>query len=451
MKKLSLSVVSLLVLGTSLYATTLSKKVQNNSLIVYNANMGLVHEERTLKMHSGDEKIIYKDVASSIVTDSVNVTLPKEVALYSQQYRYDKITQSKLLTSNIGKKVEVRVLKDRENFKVISATLIAVDATQAIIKRADNKILSVNKNDIIFSSIPKDLITKPSLVWNVKTESNINSKLELDYLINNISWSANYILNLSKEYATLTGWIKVENNSGKRFEDVELKVLAGDLNRATHQKVGYLYNSKKMTMDAPMQKGISHDGYHIYPVGFHVTLADREKTQIKFISKQHIKVQREYSAKLSNPLYLNAESQSSVAQYVKINSLDIALPKGTIRSYSKLANQTILLGVSHLSHTPKNTPIKLKLGNNFDLKVTQTLLSRDNSKVRVSSKVKYRVKNSSDEDKTIELFVPFNRNKSSKIESSQEYKFKKGNLATFKLQLKANSSKEFVAEFSTNR
>jgi hypothetical protein len=83
--------------------------------------------------------------------------------------------------------------------------------------------------------------------------------------------------------------------------------------------------------------------------------------------------------------------------------------------------------------------------------VTQTLLSRDNSKVRVSSKVKYRVKNSSDEDKTIELFVPFNRNKSSKIESSQEYKFKKGNLATFKLQLKANSSKEFVAEFSTNR
>jgi len=65
--------------------------------------------------------------------------------------------------------------------------------------------------------------------------------------------------------------------------------------------------------------------------------------------------------------------------------------------------------------------------------------------------VKYSVKNSSDEDREVEVKVPFNKQKHSKIESSQEYKFKEGNLATFKLLVKANSTKEFTASFSTNR
>ena len=451
MKKSSLTLLSLITLGSSLYGATLGDKIQNSTLIVYNKNIGLVHEERSLKMRSDESEIRYEDVASSINIDSVNVKLSPSINLLSQQYRYDKITQSKLLDAHIDKKVEVRIPKDRDSFKIITATLIAKDATHAIVRTLDYKILTVSKSDIIFSSIPSQLITKPSLVWNVQTKEDIDSKIELDYLIKNISWRANYILNLSGDKANLTGWINIDNRSGKSFKSVGLKVLAGDVNRISQPKVAYSYNAKRVMMDAAMPKSISHEGYHIYPVDFRVNLANNEKTQIKFLDKRSIDIEREYSAKLNNPLYLRGEIKSGVTQYVKIASLDKELPKGDIRSYSKLNHQSILLGESHIAHTPKDTPIKLLLGKNFDLKVTQTLLSRDDSKVRFYSQVKYSVKNSSDEDREVEVQVPFNKKKHSKIESSQEYKFKEGNLATFKLLVKANSTKEFTASFSTNR
>ena len=452
MKKTTLALMATLSLSSSLFASTLSSEIKNSSLVVYNSNIGLVHEERDLSLKSSDTSIIYEGVASSINTDSINVTLNPLVSLKSQQFRFDSLTLSKLLDAHIGKKIEVRLLRNRNEFKIIFATLLSHGSQNSIVRTVDYKIISVKNSDIMFSSIPKELITKPSLVWNVDVKKDVDETMKLDYLINNITFKSDYILNVDQNRSQLTGWITIDNRSGKAFKETKLSLLAGDINRVNaNRPTPYRAKSMRVMSDSVQASHQAYEGYHFYTIPFKVSLANNEKTQLKFIAKDGIATSREYSATLNNPLYVRSQIKSDVNQYISIEGIESPLPKGTLRTYSKLDGRTILLGENHISHTPKNTSLKLKIGKNFDIKVTQTPTSRDDSKSRFDVTMEYKLTNNSDQQRVIELLIPFNTDESSKIRTEKNYTFTKGNLVTFSVTVGANSSESFKVNFKSRK
>lgn len=452
MKTMHLVLLSSLLLLSSVSASTLTKSVNDDSLIVYNSGVGLVHEQRDLAISAQENTIVYEGVANTIEIDSVNVSLPENIKLKSQQYRFDKLTQSKLLEAHIGKNIEVRLPKDDQSFKIITAKLLSSENTISLVQASDGNIISVNSDAVIFREIPKELITKASLVWNVEAKSNVNAPMQMDYLINNISWQSNYILNLSHDEASLAGWISIDNRSGKAYEEVSLHVLAGDINRAAQTPV----YSKQLRATAVMEDSSNvlhqaHEGYHFYTVPFKVTIANNEKTQIKFIDKTNITVQRKYSTILSNPSTFNGHVEHTLTQSIALNPLDIALPKGVVRTYSKLGNTNILLGESNLEHTPKESAINLEIGKSFDLKVTESIHSRDDDQYRLNATIKYTLKNSSDEAKTFELLIPFNKDENSKVKTEELFTYTKGNLVTFSIPVNAMSTKEVLVNFISQK
>lgn len=450
MKQITLGVLTLLTLNISTFASTLSQEPKNSSLIIYNSNIALVHEERNLKLHKEDTSITCEGVAPTVNTDSINVILDPSITLYSQQFRFDKLTQAKLLQTYIGKKVEVRLLKDVNSFKVVAATLLAYNGSTSIVRTIDYKILSVKSDNIIVDDIPNELITKPSLVWNIKADKDLQTQMKLDYLINNVSFKSDYILNIDANSSELLGWITINNHSGKRFENTKLSLLAGDVN--LHKKNIQPMYKRAMLMDAaPAVKEQAFEGYHLYQIPFKVTIANNEKTQIRFLSEHTISTQRLYSAQLSNPLYFHGESRVAINQFISLEGLSVPLPKGTIRSYSKLDKQTVLLGENQIQHTPKNSKIKLNIGKNFDLSIVQSASKRQDSKNWLHVDMLYTLKNSSNEDKTVTLLIPFNTNATSKITSEEKYTFTKGNLVTFTLQVQANATKELQVNFESKK
>ena len=445
------TLLSTLLLSSYVLASSLSPVVEDSSLIVYNSNFGLVHEKRDLQLNVNDTFITYEDVASSINTDSVNVKIDPSVTIFSQQYRYDKLTQAKLLEAHIGKKIEVRLLKNKNEFKIISATLLSYNASTSIVRTLDYKIITVKSSDIQFDSIPKELITKPSLVWNINATKDLNTPMEINYLINQISFKSDYILNLDPKGSDLTGWVTINNRSGKSFKNTQLSLLAGDVNRANTPRAVVYKHSRALQADSAQATHKAYEGYHFYDIPFKVSLANKEKTQIKFLSKDAIKTNKSYATTLNNPLYLMGERKSNVLQYVELQKLDIPLPQGVVRTYSKLDGKTILLGETNISHTPKDTTIKLKIGTNFDMKVKQEVVQRNDTKTRFDVDIKYTLQNHSDEEKTLTLFVPFNKNSDSKITTQEKYSFTHANQVTFSVKLKANETKSFQVNYKSKR
>ncbi|MGB5966058.1 MAG: hypothetical protein WBG65_11115, partial [Sulfurimonadaceae bacterium] len=382
--------------STLLSAGTVSSKPIDPSLVVYNGNLGLVHENRQMELNRGKQALVYNDVASSVITDSVNVTLPEGVTLYSQQYRFDQINAQKLALAHLGKSVKFYI-KTGSDLMYKSGTLLSA-SSQAVIKTAQNEIYTVPTSALIFSNIPKELITKPSLVWNVNAPKKSSTTLTLDYLINNISWKSNYVLNLDKKHADLSGWITIDNRSGKAFNNTKLTVLAGDINRAV-VPVNRRYMAKAATaeMDGAAVQELSHEGYHLYQIPFNVNLTNNEKTQIKFLDIKKITIERKYEVHLGNPFYFQGEQKHPVTQYLEIKSLEKVLPMGTIRSYSKEGETTLLLGESSINHTPKHEEVKVTLGKNFDLLAKSKMVSNSSDRYFNDSKVSYELTNRSKE------------------------------------------------------
>ena len=442
-----------LITSTLLTAGTISTKPIDPSLVVYNGNLGLVHENREMQLDKGVQALVYKDVASSVVTDSVNVTFPKGVTLYSQQYRFDQINAHKLALAHLGKSVKFYI-KTGSDLMYKSGTLLSA-SSQAVVKTSQNEIYTVPTSALIFSDIPKELITKPSLVWNITAPKKSSSTLSMDYLINNISWKSNYVLNLGKDHADLVGWISINNRSGKAFNNTKLIVLAGDINRASQPiRRQYMAKAAMVEMDgATAVQELSHEGYHLYQIPFKVNLANNEKTQIKFLDIKKIPVTRKYETHTANPFYFQGEQKHSVTQYLEIKSLEKALPTGTIRTYSKEKETTLLLGESTVNHTPKHEKIKVTLGKNFDLIVKSKMLSNSSDRYYNDTKVSYELTNRSKKSKTVELLVPFMKrdNGQSSVKTSQKYSWKNGNMISFKVAVKADSKQSFEVHFRAKK
>ncbi len=451
MNSTSLILVSLFA-STLLSAGSISSEPREPSLVVYNSHIGLVHEKRQLRLDKGPQALIYEEIASSLIPDSVHVTLPKGVTLYSQQYRFDQINAQKLALAHLGQNVKF-YLQTGSDLMYKSGTLLSA-SSQAVVRTAQNEIFTVPISALVFSDIPKELITKPSLVWNVDAPKKSDTSLSLDYLINNISWSSNYVLNLNKDDADLVGWITIDNRSGKAFNATKLALLAGDINRAvTPLNRRHMAQTLVAEMDSGAVAEIAHEGYHLYQVPFTVDLANNENTQIKFLEITAIPIQREYKAVLNSPFYSNGEQRYPVTQSLSIKSLEKALPMGTVRTYSQEAGTMLLLGESSINHTPKHEQLDITLGKNFDLLTKSTIIANSSDRYYNDVKVAYELTNRTDTSKTVELLIPFQKqeNGQSSVTTSKKYHWKNGDVLAFEVTLKADSKERFEVHFRAKK
>ena len=88
-------------------------------LTIYNQNIALVREERTIDLLKGMNRIIIPDIPATIDGTSLHfssLTDPSAVKVIEQNYQYDLVHQAKLLEKYIGKEVEF-IRTDNESKK----------------------------------------------------------------------------------------------------------------------------------------------------------------------------------------------------------------------------------------------------------------------------------------------------------------------------------------------
>jgi len=417
MKKLLLFLLSLAAIAS---AQTKSADDTAPALTIYNQNFFVAREYLPLDLKNGVNQVSYAGVAAHLEPDSVILRDPNGRALQilEQNYRNDPVSQELLLSFYEGKTIDFytgRVGSDGKDIltrgKIIRSgytpsTYYAGNYQQPAstlpIVEVDGVLRFGLPGQPLFPSLSADSILKPTLNWLLETSQPGKFDAEVSYVSGGMSWQSDYNIVVSDDSKSspanktdlldMIGWITMNNQSGKTFENANIKLLAGDVNKIQEGDVRTrVYAAAKMAMEAdamaPVVREKSFDEFHLYTLQRPATLRDQETKQVEFVRSTGIHALRLYvydGANIGQYGYYSQDqirqdpgygTQSNPKVWVMeefknsdTNHLGIPLPKGKLRFYRRDTDGHLeFVGENTIDHTPKDETIRVYTGNAFDV------------------------------------------------------------------------------------
>ena len=385
-----LALVGVSVLAGAQDASPASAQGEGVELAVYNSNIALVKDHRSLDLSQGLNEVRFTDVASLIDPTSVHfrsLTDPEGTVVLEQNYEYDIVGSAKLLQKYIDQEVNL-VTQDGQEYV---GTLLS--ASDDVVLEAPNGQVTLVKfeqiKEFTFPALPEGLITKPTLVWQLESVLGDTQDVEVTYLTGGVNWQANYIVVLADDDASIDvdGWVTLDNSSGASYKDAKLKLIAGDIHRVPTE--GYAMDEKMVyEAEAPAAAGQVEEReffeYHLYEVQRPVTVKDKQTKQIEFVTGTDVPADKffvydgaqmsfwGYYQPVDDPGYGTASNEKVMVMLEFENAEDaglgVPLPKGTLRVFKKdIDGSTLLIGEDAIDHTPKDEQIRLYIGDAFDI------------------------------------------------------------------------------------
>jgi hypothetical protein len=436
-------------------------------LAVYNQDLALVKDHRSLDLSQGLNEVRFADVAALIDPTSVHfrsLTDPAGTAVLEQNYEYDIVGSQKLLQKYVDQQISV-VTEDGNEY---AGTLLS-GADDVILQAADGQVtvLRLDKiREFTFPALPEGLITRPTLVWQVEAAKGGSQDVEVTYLTNGINWKADYIAVLADDEKTLdlNGWVTLDNRSGTGYKDAKLKLVAGDIHRAP--TTDYVVEKEMLyeaaAAPAPQVQERPFFEYHLYEVQRPVTVKDQQTKQIEFVTGSGIPAEKffvydggqqsfwGYSQPLTDPSYGTSTGTKVMVMLEFKNGqeegLGVPLPAGTVRVYKKdVDGSTLLVGEDSIDHTPKDEKLQLYLGDAFDIvgERVQTNFQVDSDKRWMEESYKITLRNHKDQDVEVRVVEHMFRWSGWEIkDKSQDYEKKDAQTIEFRVPVKANGEAE---------
>jgi hypothetical protein len=382
-------------------------------LTIYNQNLALVREERTIDLLKGLNRIIIPDIPATIDGTSLHfssLTDPSAVKVIEQNYQYDLVHQAKLLEKYIGKEVEfIRTDNESKKDYIVKGKLLATGwqpqlnynpysgnapyyMSGQMIAEINGKIEISPEGRLVLPTLPEGLILKPQLEWLVTNSKHGEHKTEISYLAGQLTWSCNYValLDANDAQIDLTGWVTITNNSGTTFKNAGLKLVAGDVNLVKEEQAGFaLRKSDLMETNsaAPQFQQKELFEYKLYSLQRKTDIGNNETKQIELTSAKNVTAKKvfiydglsnQWRYWSNNYSYreqgsFGQQSNKKIGVFVTFKNeektgLGIALPKGKVRVYKRDDDgKEQFVGEDEIDHTPKDEEIKLYLGNAFDI------------------------------------------------------------------------------------
>lgn len=357
---------------------------------VYNDNLGVIRDIRSMDIMKGTSTIELTDVAQQIDPTSVHIKLNGEVL--EQNYQYDLVSLDKILQKYVDRNIQL--IDDKG--ETIEGKLLSSSSGQIVLQKKDGGLLmvpNVTKYRFSVGELPEGLITKPTLIWLVKSPSGGKQDVEVSYQTGGMKWHAEYVAVLNKEDSKLdlNSWVSIDNNSGTSYKNAHLKLVAGNVNRVQQGNIyprGYDGIQKQMTATVQQFQEKAFFEYHIYNLQRPTTLANNETKQISLFEVSGIKAVKKYFYRSGGYYYNQPNSQGKVAVIMefenkKDNKLGIPMPEGKVRVYKSDGESLEFIGEDMINHTPKDEKVRLKIGDAFD--ITANEVQTDNR--RISDKV----------------------------------------------------------------
>jgi len=359
------------------------------ALTVYNSNLSLVRDVRQLNLASGESVLRFMDIAASINPATVHfrsLTEPSKLDVMEQNYEYDLLDPNKLLQKYVGREVTLvhaRMANGTTQYEDVKATLLSYNG--APVWKIGNEIVTGGGYESIrYPELPGNLYERPTLLWTLQNTGARRHRVEASYLTGNLSWSADYVLNVAKDESSgdLDGWVTLVNHSGTAFKNASLQLVAGDLHRVVAQygmdeMKAMSRVAKEANAPAPFQQE-NFSEYHLYSLNRRTSIFDQESKQISLLNASRFPMHKVYVVNGQSYYYRSAVQPGApikdpVQVFYKFKNeeksgLGMPLPSGTIRVYQADSHGgSLFAGEDHIDHTPKDEEISLHIGDAFDI------------------------------------------------------------------------------------
>jgi hypothetical protein len=393
------------------------------ALTIYNQNFAVVRDTLMLDLKAGANDVRFTDTTAHLETDSVILRDPAgklSLQILEQNYRNDPVSQELLLSLNEGKTIDFETDLGWGQKKVIPGKIIRsgyvphsqqamqrygqgyyqsqmamASGTSQPIVEVEGKLQFTLPGRPVFPALADDTILKPEIVWKLNSDKAAKFEAELAYVTGGMSWEADYniVAPENSDLLDFIGWVTMDNQSGKTFENAKIKLMAGDVSKIQQGMADRSsFGGNEMAMKAAAAPTVTEkafEDYHLYSLARPATLHDRETKQVEFIRASGVKSQRVYvydglkldwnqyrgyrMENIRNNQDLGTEMDTKVAvmrefKNSEANHLGMPLPKGRVRFYKQDEDKQLeFTGENLIDHTPKDETLRIYTGNAFDL------------------------------------------------------------------------------------
>jgi hypothetical protein len=395
----------------------------DSSLTIYNQNFAVVRETVPLDLRPGTNEVSVTQITAHLEPDSVILRDPQgkqALQILEQNYRADPISQGLLLSLYEGKEIDFLVQRGEGKEDIVRGKIVrsgyqphqsgmqryGYQYAQAQMVRAsydsggqpiievDGKLRFSLPGQPLFPALADDTILKPTINWLLQTDQAGTLDAELSYITGGMSWEADYsmLAQAQGDAIDVIGWVTMDNQSGKTFENARIKLMAGDVSKIQPQAYAQMNYSMATGFEGPMGAPVSEkafEEYHLYTLSRPTTLHDRETKQVEFLRAEGVQTQRLYvydGARIDHNRYRNWSyesirqdrdygTQSNPKVWVmrefkntKDNHLGMPLPRGRMRFYQRDDDGKLeFIGENTIDHTPRDETVRVYTGDAFDL------------------------------------------------------------------------------------
>jgi hypothetical protein len=436
--------------------TTTLQDQKQVSVTIYNENLALIKELRSVMLDKGQNKLAWREVSARMRPETAllrNPTQPAGFRLLEQNFDFDLLTPQKLLEKYLGRTVTI-IRSNLATGAETSETAMVLSINDGIVLKFDDRIETGIPGRITFPGVPGHLRDQPTLSLTLINHLPGEHELELSYLTTGLSWQSDYVAELSADDSQLdlNGLVTLANHSGITYDNARLQLVAGEV----HQVQPEPRHARKMmammaeAADSIEMKEESLFEYHLYTLPIPTTLADNQTKQVALMSAASIPVSKEFLLRGMDYYYsgkygeIGHKLKPSVFIHFdnKGEGLGIPLPKGIVRVYKHDSQGNAqFVGEDRIDHTARNEQIRLKLGNAFDITADkiqmdfQRLTSTPQNLFETAYKI--AIRNARKEGVTIRVQEPIPGDWTIVSESLPHTKFS-ANLAEWKVAVPAN-------------
>jgi len=339
--------------------------LNSTQITVYNNNFALIKRSLMIELVEGVNHYTVDDIPETIDPSSVIFKSSIEsIEIISQNFEYTFDKYCTALEKSLGDQIEI-LTESGNRLKGIFKFL--EPETIGLIEKK-GKLVLVNRNDVlsVITDTPvEEFSTRPILDFEIYSEFAGNFAFDISYLCREINWNASYniVWDEKEMLLEITPWINLDNRCGSSFDEVQLKLVAGDLNSI--YKPSYTNrqdNNYKGTLTGSpvteISEEILHD-YHVYSIINHVSLDNNLLKQIRLFKPVSISAEKRYEY----ITYGDEVAGKIHFRYSKESGMATNLPEGIAKIYIKdAAGNLEFIGQDRIDHTGIDGEISLTTG-----------------------------------------------------------------------------------------